>query len=35
MKNLLINENNLDDIEKIVLSFGEPLADTSIIPTFF
>ena len=31
---IFINENNLDNIEDIVLSFGEPLSDTSIIPTF-
>ena len=31
----VIDENDLNDIEKIVLSFGEPVADTSIIPTFF
>ena len=31
----IIDENDLNDIEKIVLSFGEPVADTSIIPTFF
>lgn len=30
----LINESNLDNIDKIIMGFGEPLADTSIIPTF-
>ena len=31
----IINDKDLKDIEKIVLGFGEPLADTSIIPTYF
>ena len=31
----IINDEDLKDFEKIVLSFGEPLADTSIIPTYF
>lgn len=30
-----IGKNDLNDIDKIVLSFGEPVADTSIIPTYF
>lgn len=30
-----IDQKDLNDIEKIVLSFGEPVADTSIIPTYF
>ncbi len=34
-KKFIIDENDLKDIEKIVLSFGEPVADTSIIPTYF
>ncbi len=31
----LISKNDLKEIEKIILSFGEPLSDTSIIPTYF
>ena len=31
----IINESDLDKIDDIVLSFGEPLSDTSIIPTYF
>ena len=31
----IIDENDLNDIDKIILSFGEPIADTSIIPTYF
>ena len=31
----IIDEKDLNDIDKIVSSFGEPVADTSIIPTYF
>jgi len=33
-ENFLISENDLRDIDKIVMSFGEPLSDTSVIPTY-
>ena len=31
----IIGKNDLNNIDEIVLSFGEPVADTSIIPTYF
>ena len=31
----LLNDKDLLEIDKIVLSFGEPMSDTSIIPTYF
>ena len=31
----VVNKNELNNLDEIVLSFGEPLSDTSIIPTYF
>ena len=31
----VISKNELSNIDEIILSFGEPLSDTSIIPTYF
>ena len=31
----IVNKNELNNLDEIVLSFGEPLSDTSIIPTYF
>ena len=33
--NFVLNKNDLIEIDKIIYSYGEPLADTSIIPTYF
>ena len=31
----VISKNELSNLDEIILSFGEPLSDTSIIPTYF